>query len=55
MTKAEKKALVASLKKKLAVAQERWNKKEDGTLLTGAYCYGYLEGVIKAVIDQLEE
>jgi hypothetical protein len=51
MTKAQKKVLVAGLKKALSETQEKWDT-EGGQ--SAAYCYGYLIGTIKETINQLE-
>ena len=52
MTKIEKKVLVAMLKKQLAEAQAKWDEKGPEA---AAYCYGYLIGTVKEVINQLED
>jgi hypothetical protein len=51
MTKKQKKALVEALKKQLAEADAHFNETQgDGS----AFCYGYLIGTVKEVINQLE-
>ena len=52
MTKAEKKALVEMLKKKLAEADQTWNDRGPDA---AAFCYGYLIGTIRETINQLEK
>ena len=52
MTKNEKKVLVAMLKKQLDEAQKQWDEKGPDA---AAFCYGYLIGVVKETIYQLEK
>lgn len=51
MTKKQKQALVEVLKKQLAEADVHFNETQgDGS----AFCYGYLIGTVKEVIQILE-
>ena len=52
MTKNEKKVLVAMLKKQLDEAQKQWDEKGPDAAV---FCYGYLIGVVKETIYQLEK
>ena len=50
MTTSKQEVLIEALKNSIAHTEEVWNDKSQSP----AYCYGYLQGAIRTVIQELE-